>query len=77
MEALESAVRRVHDTAAAVAAQSHRVGHHGVDARGTVGQFEGLVVHSTVRAHMLIDVAVEDLADRVLGREAGEGCQIR
>lgn len=30
-----------------------------------------------VSAHVLIDVAVEDLADGVLEMEAGEGCKIR
>lgn len=77
MEALEGAVRRVHGASAAVAAQGHRVGHHGVDAGRAVGQLEGLVVHSAVRAHVLIHIAEGDLEDRVLGREAGEGCKIR
>lgn len=73
MEAPEGAVGRVHDTAAAVAAEGHRVGHHGVNAGGAVRQLKGLVVHSAVRAHVLIDVAVEDLADGVLEMEACEG----
>lgn len=73
MEALEGAVRRVHGAAAAVAAQGHRVGHHGVDAGRAVGQLEGLVVHSAVRAHVLIHIAEGDLEDRVLGREGCKG----
>lgn len=77
MEALEGAVSCVHDTAATVAAQGHRVGHHRVNPGGAVGQLEGLVVHSAVCARVLIDVAVENLADRVLEMEAGEGCKIR
>lgn len=77
MEALEGAVRRVHDTAAAVAAQSHWIGHHGVDAGGAVRQLEGLVVHGAICAHMLIDIAIEDLADGVLEMEPGESCKIR
>lgn len=77
MKALEGAVRRVHGAAAAVAAQGHRVGHHGVDARGAVGQLKGLVVHGAVRAHVLIHVAEGDLEDGVLKRDTGEGCELR
>lgn len=76
MEAPEGAVRRVHDAAAAMAALGHRVGHHRVDAGEAVGQLKGLVVHGAIRAHVLVDVAVEDLADGVLKMEIGESCKI-
>lgn len=77
MEALEGAVRRVHGAAAAVAAQGHWVGHHGVNASGAVGQLKGLVVHIAVRAHVLIHIAERDPENGVLEREAGEGRKIR
>lgn len=68
LQALESAVRRVHHTAAAVAAQSHGVGDHRVHAGRTVRKLEGLIEQVTVRAHVLVHVAEGDLDDRVLDR---------
>lgn len=73
MEAPERAIRSVHDAAAAVAALGHRVGHYRVDAGEAVWQLKSLVVHGAIRAHVLVDVTVEDLADWVLRMETGEG----
>lgn len=73
MEAPEGAVRRVHDAGAAVAALGHRVGHHRVYAGEAVGQLKGLVVHGAICAHVLVNVAIEELADGVLKMETVEG----
>lgn len=66
LQALEGAVRCVHGTAPAVAAQSHRVGDSRVHAGRTVRKLKCLVVKVPVRAHMLVHIAEWYLDDRVL-----------
>ncbi len=57
LQALEGAVRCVHGTAAAVAAQSHRVGDGRVHTRRTVRKLKRLVVKVPACAHMLTNIA--------------------
>ena len=69
LQALKVAVGRVHGTAAAVTAQSHGVGDHGIHTARTVRKLKGLVVKVPIRAHMLVHFAVRYLDDGVRERE--------
>lgn len=75
LQALKGAVRRVHRTPAAVAAQSHGVADGRVHARRTVGKFKCLVVRVPVRAHMLVHITERYPDDGVL--EGSENNTVR
>lgn len=77
LQALKGAVRCIHYTAAAAAAQSHWVGDDWVHTRRTVRKLECLVVQVPIRAHMLVHIAKWYFDDWVLwrmGKKKSKGC---
>jgi len=65
-QAPEGAVGRVHGTAAAAAAQGHRVADHRVHAGCAVGELKLLVVQVQIRARALVHTVERYLTDGVL-----------